>query len=75
VKPITGENLLRIKAAMARTGHTRSTFYNRIRAGAIPPGVPIGPRCKAWPESEIEAYVRMCIDTRDAAIKRMQGGA
>jgi len=75
VKSSTGENLLRIKAAMARTGLTRSTFYNRIRAGAIPPGVPIAPRCKAWPESEIEAYVRTCIDARDIAIKHVQGGA
>ena len=60
------ESLLRKREVLKRTGWSNSTFYNRIKAGAIKPGVPIGPRMKAWPESEIQAYIESCIVARDS---------
>ena len=60
------EILLRKREILRITGLSNSTFYNRIKAGAIKPGVPIGPRMKAWPESEIQAYIQSCIVARDS---------
>ena len=57
--------LVRKRDFLARTGMSNSTFYNRIKDRAIKPGVPLGPRMKAWPESEVQAFIQACIDERD----------
>lgn len=57
--------LVRKREFLARTGMSNSTFYNRIKDRAIKPGVPLGPRMKAWPESEVQAFIQACIDERD----------
>ena len=62
---ILQEALLRKRAVLKLTGWSNSTFYNRIKEGVIKPGVPIGPRMKAWPASEIQAYIHSCIAARD----------
>ena len=59
------ETLLRKRAVLRITGLSNSSFYKRIKEGVIPRGVPIGPRLKGWPASEIEAYVQSCIAQRD----------
>ena len=59
------EALLRKHEVLRLTGLSNSTFYNRIRDGVIPPGVPMGPRLKGWPASEIDAYIKSCIEARD----------
>lgn len=59
------EALLRKHEVLRLTGLSNSTFYNRIRDGVIPPGVPMGPRLKGWPASEIDAYIQSCISKRD----------
>jgi predicted DNA-binding transcriptional regulator AlpA len=59
------ETLLRKREVLRITGLSNSTFYNRIKDGVIPRGVPIGPRLKGWPASEIDAYVQSCIAKRD----------
>lgn len=59
------EALLRKREVLRLTGLSNSTFYNRIKAGVIPPGVPMGPRLKGWPASEINAYIKSCIAARD----------
>jgi prophage regulatory protein len=66
------EVLLRKREVLRMTGLSNSSFYNRIRDGIIKPGVPIGPRIKGWPASEIEAYIRSCIAKRDG---NAEGGA
>ena len=58
------EALLRKREVLRLTGWSNSTFYNRIKEGVIKPGVPIGPRMKAWPASEIQAYIQSCIAAR-----------
>lgn len=65
------EALLRKREVLCLLGMSNSTFYNRIKAGDIPPGVPIGPRMKGWPASEIEAYIQSCIAKRDG---QQEGG-
>ena len=60
------EALLRKREVLKITGLSNSTFYNRIRDGIIKPGVPMGPRLKGWPASEIQSYIQSCIAARDA---------
>jgi prophage regulatory protein len=59
------EALLRKPEVLKLIGISNSTFYNRIQAGVLKPGVPIGPRLKGWPASEIQAYIQSCIASRD----------
>ena len=68
---IKRETLLRKREVLRLTGLSNSTFYNRIKEGVLKPGVPIGPRIKGWPASEIDAYIQSCIAERDHKI----GGA
>ena len=60
--------LLRKREVLKRTGLSNSTFYNRIKQGVIKPGVPMGPRLRGWPESEIDGYIQSCIQARDAEL-------
>jgi prophage regulatory protein len=66
------ETLLRKREVLRITGLSNSTFYNRIKDGVIPRGVPIGPRLKGWPASEIDAYIQSCIAQRNS---QQEGGA
>lgn len=59
------ERLLRKREVLWRLSIGNSTFYNLIKGGVIKPGVPMGPRLKGWPESEIEQYIQACINARD----------
>jgi predicted DNA-binding transcriptional regulator AlpA len=65
------ETLLRKREVLRITGLSNSTFYSRIKDGVIPRGVPIGPRLKGWPASEIDAYVQSCITQRNV---QLEGG-
>ena len=59
------EILLRKREVLKRTGLSNSTFYNYIKAGVIRPGVPIGPKLKGWPQTEIQGFIQSCIDARE----------
>lgn len=60
------EALLRKREVLKLTGLSNSTLYNRIKAGVIKRGVPMGPRLKGWPASEIQNYIQSCITARDS---------
>lgn len=59
------EALLRKKEVLKLIGVSNSSLYAFIQKGYIKPGVPIGPRLKGWPASEIQAYIQSCIAARD----------
>ena len=63
---ILQEALLRKREVLRLTGLSNSTFYSRIKDGTIPSGVPMGPRLKGWPASEIDAYIQSLIAKRDS---------
>ena len=65
MSPIVQEVLLRKREVLRLTGLSNSTFYNRIKDGVIPAGVPMGPRLKGWLASEINAYIQSCIAARN----------
>lgn len=47
--------ILRLPAAKAHTGYSRSTIYLRIAQGLWTKPVSLGPRAVGWPTNEIEA--------------------
>lgn len=50
--------LLRIRSVMAAVGWpSRASVYGAIRNGTWTPPVKTGPRCSAWPETEVQALV------------------
>ena len=59
------EALIRKRRVLEMTGWSNSTLYARIAAGMFKPGVKVGPRMVAWPQSEVEAYIQARITERD----------
>ena len=47
--------ILRVPAAKARSGNSRSTIYLRMSQGLWTKQISLGPRCIGWPASEISA--------------------
>ena len=47
--------ILRIPAAKAQSGYSRSTIYQRITQGLWTKQVHLGPRCIGWPDYEVDA--------------------
>lgn len=58
---------LRIREVLARTGLSKSTLYDRIRAGTFPKPVRLGGTLSAWVESEVEAWMATRIAERDSS--------
>lgn len=60
--------ILRRKQVQLRTGLSRSTIYERIKAGTFPAPVSLGARAVGWIESEIDAWLTRQIEaSRKAA--------
>lgn len=58
------ERFLRLSDVKERTGLSRSTIYLGISKGNFPQNVNLGPRCVAWLESEIDAWMQARIEQR-----------
>ena len=54
--------ILRLTKVKARTGLSRSTIYLRIKAGAFPAQVSLGPRAVGWIEEDIERWIAMQVE-------------
>lgn len=61
--------ILRRKQVQVRTGLSRSTIYERMKTGAFPKPVSLGPRAVGWIEAEIDRWLseriaasRACVD-------------
>lgn len=48
-----GWHLLRLRKVLEITGYSKSTFYSRVASQLFTPPIKIGPRCSAWPASEV----------------------
>ncbi len=49
------ETLLRLPAVLGLRGIGRSTHYNDVTTGLFTRPVPLGPRSRGWPASEVNA--------------------
>lgn len=49
--------ILRRKQVETRIGLSRSTIYERIKAGTFPAPISLGAKSVGWIESEIEAWL------------------
>jgi prophage regulatory protein len=47
--------ILRLPAAKAQSGYSRSTIYLRISQGLWTKQIRLGPRCIGWPANEVSA--------------------
>lgn len=61
------DKILRLPDVKARTGLSRSSIYNYIRAGNFPEAVRLGPRTVGWLESAVEAWIASLPSTGSAA--------
>ncbi len=55
------EKFLRRAQIEKLTGLSRSTIYDRVKAGSFPKPIKIGDRAVAWLQSEIDAWQSDCI--------------
>jgi prophage regulatory protein len=51
------------------TGLKPATLYAMMAEGTFPKSIPLGPRIRAWSESEILAWQDGCLAEREAAAK------
>jgi prophage regulatory protein len=49
--------LIRSREVQARTGLPKSSLHNKVKAGAFPAPVKLGPRAVAWRESDVDAWI------------------
>jgi prophage regulatory protein len=49
--------VIRLKQVIDRTGLSRSTIYEMMKAGAFPERVSLGLRSVGWHESEIDKWI------------------
>jgi prophage regulatory protein len=60
------ERLLRLPEVLRITGLSKTRWYAAMKTGRVPQPVPLGNgRAVAWPESEINAFLRARIAERD----------
>ena len=57
IKPSNEPTLLRRPQVEQRTGLSRSSLYEYIKDGRLPPPVPLGPRAVGWLESEVSDWI------------------
>lgn len=55
--PHHSQRLLRLPEVLLRTGLSRSSIYERIRAGTFPKQVSLGVNSVAWLENDIAAWI------------------
>jgi prophage regulatory protein len=58
----TALKILRRKQVESRIGLSRSTIYERIKAGTFPPPISLVAKAVGWIESEIDAWLSAQIE-------------
>lgn len=61
-------SIIRRKQVEVRTGLSRSTIYERVRAGTFPQPISLGGKAVGWVEGEVTAWI-------SAQIARTRSGA
>lgn len=56
------KTFVRLPAVIAATGLSKSTIYEKIKAGTFPAPIPIGPRAVAWDAGAIATWQVACIN-------------
>ena len=51
------EYFMKIKEVLKKTGMSETTLYRRIKAGAFPKGVKIGPKAVVWQASRVHQWM------------------
>ena len=61
-------SILRRKQVQVRTGLSRSTIYERMKTGAFPKPVLLGPRAVGWIEAEVDQWLSERIEASRACV-------
>lgn len=59
--PLQSVRILRFAEVVRKTGLSRSSIYQRLRAGDFPASVELGPRAVGFVETEVDDYLRRLI--------------
>jgi prophage regulatory protein len=70
-----GEQLLRRKVVLEKTGLKASNLFTLIRQGDFPKPVKLSPATSAWVNSEVEAWIRRRIAQRDRSLAGVRNEA
>lgn len=54
-------NLIKLPDVLARLSMSRTTFYDKVKKGVIPPPISLGDRAVAWVEAEIDQTITALI--------------
>ena len=63
---VSSKRIIRLPIVLVKTGMSKSTMYNKIRAGTFCRPVVIGPRSVGWIEEEVDLFIQSCIAERDS---------
>lgn len=65
------QTILRLPQVQMRTGLSRSSIYNAVKAGTFPNRIAIGARAVGWDSFAVDAWVA---DRISASLGRSRGG-
>ncbi len=54
--------ILRLPAVIERTGKPRPSIYRMIKEGIFPKQIKLGERSVGWLESEVDEWIKQCIE-------------
>ncbi|HEY8606311.1 MAG TPA: AlpA family transcriptional regulator [Noviherbaspirillum sp.] len=63
------KSILRLPEVKARTGLSRSSIYNAIKAGTFPAHVSLGARAVGWVSTEIDEWIAARISAVRSTLK------
>ena len=55
-----------VKQVVDRTGLSKTTLYDRMKAGSFPKSIPLGPQKVAFLQSEVDAWIAAQVAARDS---------
>lgn len=64
----TAPTIIRRKQVEARVGLSRSTIYDKVKAGEFPAPISLGAKAVGWIESEINAWLNARIEQSRKAV-------